>query len=646
MNTCVNSDSVVHGLKTDHLKKISNPFFIFVIVLSVTILVFPMQESFAQTVVDWRNGVGGSIGATLTDVNAENILGAGNGLVIFVHDDNYDVGGGSDTGPNDQISVTITTSQETVAITLPEVGGNTGDFQARVAFLLGEHRFDVTDQIIVSVIDTGCSGVPFFIGNCDPDAIDTLDSTAGFPLGGVFVTTDAQTAFGGMGLLLTETGPNTGVFTQTLSFSTVAQNPASATLLVVPGEMIHFVDDVTGDRTLGLINPATPGVAGVRAAAPETVTATYNDGGGDVTDNLNLIDGNPPGRAGGGPAPPSLVNSSPPSTGGGGGENGAPPTLGLSRVNEVKLVDYGFFHNSDKYEITGFWTPFDKVQINVGEPQSFGMKGAATYPITRVEFGLVPEVGMMHKAEVLVEVWTNNGNPEVVVKQGENLIDQSLISPEVDVRDEDCFEGSGKKDCIFIGFKDVMFREEPFFEVIGLKIVDKKGRSSVVYLNDGFDIVGESMNPPKTDLVSFGKKGMGLEKVEQVDKWKNIWEDEHGIQYVKNEFGTYVRQTPVEMKVNQDEYWTVMERMNNNFVKLIDYEQARAKKIFDYDAIVRDTPESFAYEEPDYKDRFNSDDFVRYMQTQTELATQLWDGKAIQGKLRDAVSTTTVKISE
>ena len=266
----------------------------------------------------------------------------------------------------------------------------------------------------------------------------------------------------------------------------------------------------------------------------------------------------------------------------------------------------------------------------------FGVKSHGTQAIQRVEFGLVPEAGMMHKAEVLIEVWVRPGQERVVVKQGENIIDESAISPQLIIKAADCFEGSGNNDCTFIGVSNIVFREEPFFEVIGLKVADITGRASTVYLNDGFDIVGESMNPPKTDVMDSGKRGVGLIDVTQIDKWNNIWIDEKGIEYFKNSFGTYIRQTPITQEIIQDDSWTVMNRMNSNFEKMINYEAIRAKQIFDSSQIISESPGSFAYEEQNYLDRFLDEDFVRDMKYEADLATQYWDSKEIQGKLRPA----------
>jgi len=73
-----------------------------------------------------------------------------------------------------------------------------------------------------------------------------------------------------------------------------------------------------------------------------------------------------------------------------------------------QAVDYGFYHNPDKYAITDNWhTPFEKITISTGTAQTFGIKVCHNDPIRFAQMCLVPEVGMLHKAELYLQTELN-----------------------------------------------------------------------------------------------------------------------------------------------------------------------------------------------------------------------------------------------
>ena len=610
---------------------VERKYYFMLLILGVSLFSIsnPIQESHAVTTVQWLLDTGGGFGVVTSMGFGEGNLDGGNFVSVRVTDTDQTF---HTNGVIDTISVHITSTVDPsgTTLTLTETGANTGIFEGtNFVFLTGDDRYTISQPMTVRIEDDPGSG------RCTPGVIDTLISTDGITFEGAFIYSDTEVdnTNDGIALDLEETHPDSCAFESKVYFTTGPSDENAKLLQVSEGDIITVLDDFSADIQNAQIIPNKVGTGSISAViANPSVTARYT-GASVATANLQLTDDSLGGRGGGGAVLPSLVVDS--SVMPGSGETGHAPVIGISETN-VKVVDYGFFHNSDKYEMTDrFWTKFEKVKIDVGVPQFFGMKGTGDYPIKLVEFGLVPRVGFMHEAEVLIEVWVNNGAPKVVVKQNENIIDEAKIHSPI-VEEEDCFEGSGKKDCIFIGVSNVIFLERPFFEVIGLKIVDTKGRATIVYLNDGFDFVGESLNPPKTDMKVSDIKGEGQIKVTQIDKWNNIWEDERGVLYEKNEFDTYNRITPIEVEQRKDESWKVMNRMNNNFDAKIQEEMIRAKHSFDANKIINEIIEAFGHPISIQDDRWNDEEFVKNILTQRDVAKQIWNSDEIQNKIKES----------
>lgn len=270
----------------------------------------------------------------------------------------------------------------------------------------------------------------------------------------------------------------------------------------------------------------------------------------------------------------------------GGGDNGRKylgrPTMGLSHITGNQLVDFGFFHNIDKYKISdNFYTPTEKIPIITGEPNHFGLKAyVGDARILVGEISLVPEVGMFHNAEVRLESHFNYDNTlkEIKVFQKDHNIDDSIItSYQITI---DCIENSTRNDCVYIGWDNVIFLEKPIFDKIALNVINDDRRNQITYLNDGFSFTGvDSFNPPviTNAVVERGQ----LEPLTRIDKVNNLWQSESDVIYWQNDFGTFIRQTPYVVILSDDEPVNVMTRNHSDFDELISYSLHRAMKEFD-----------------------------------------------------------------
>ena len=251
------------------------------------------------------------------------------------------------------------------------------------------------------------------------------------------------------------------------------------------------------------------------------------------------------------------------------------PTIGKSHDTLLQIVDYGFFHNENKYAITdNFYTATEKIPIITGESNHFGIKtyvGDAKVMVG--EISLVPEIGAFEKAEVRLESHFDFDGTlkEIKVIQKDNVIQRDIITSYQTKMD--CMQGSGKEDCIYISFDNVVFMESPVFEKIAINVINNKRQYNITYLNDGFSFEGMSFNPP---LMTKGIIDKGyLVDLTRIDKKNNLWISNDVI-YKLNDFGTFIRITPYKVILSPDGPVNVMERNHSDFKKIIEYEKNRA----------------------------------------------------------------------
>lgn len=264
------------------------------------------------------------------------------------------------------------------------------------------------------------------------------------------------------------------------------------------------------------------------------------------------------------------------------------PTFGVSHDDrKTPLVDYGFEWNGKQYKILdNQYTPFDKVQVNVGTFNTAKLKIFSYYNLDMVELALVPDIGKRHEAESAITVYFDyNMKPiDVQVRQNDKIIDGTYLV--VSTKKVECTSDEenkvvlreGETLCHEITIQNIKFNEKPFFEKISLMAVDEHRRVTTTYLNEGFDIVGKSLNPSKTAMI-------GLEEMTQIDKFENLWTNKKGDLYTTNDYGSWILlykvQTP---QVCNDHKFQVLERYNCNFSDVVKQEQEKAiahlKKIY------------------------------------------------------------------
>jgi len=123
--------------------------------------------------------------------------------------------------------------------------------------------------------------------------------------------------------------------------------------------------------------------------------------------------------------------------------------------------------------------------------------------------------------------------------------------------------------------------------------IDHKNRVIITYLNDGFDISGDSLNPMETKQIPGPEKYEGLITVTQAAKYRDIWIAEDGGEFERNESGAfYLINESFKRLVDTEK--TMMNRNHSEFDTLIENETNRAAQILSEQLCKRCSDEPFA----------------------------------------------------
>ena len=275
-----------------------------------------------------------------------------------------------------------------------------------------------------------------------------------------------------------------------------------------------------------------------------------------------------------------------------GNEHLTRPTFGLSHENQEKIVENGFKFNNQTFTLRdNFHTPFAEQSIELGELNSFeatvySQKGLQ---IQEFLFG-IPKVGEAHLAELGIEVWYGyEGNVErVFAVQKSNVIDkQSLIATGEKIK---CKNSDVEENCNNTKIS-MTFLEPLKDKVMAIKAIDYKNRYHITYLNDGFNISDESLNPMPSVKISSNIKGEGPIQVTQSKKYSIYWTSEDGRIYERNSFGSFQ-----QINKSFDRFQDSGEprtRLHSGFGGVLLNEQIRAMQFFNSTQLISELPESF-----------------------------------------------------
>jgi hypothetical protein len=163
---------------------------------------------------------------------------------------------------------------------------------------------------------------------------------------------------------------------------------------------------------------------------------------------------------------------------------------------------------------------------------------------------------------------------------------------------------------------------------MAIKAIDFEKRDQTTYLNEGFDILGNSLNPMTTSLIPPTEKYEGLILVTQTEKYSKYWVAEDGRMFERNNSGSFklINQS-FERFQDSGEPRT---RLHSEFGGVLKYENERALNVFNGTTIISELPDSFSH----YimiSERI-TDELIQEMIIQEQIAKDLLKRKYLQAR--------------
>jgi len=298
------------------------------------------------------------------------------------------------------------------------------------------------------------------------------------------------------------------------------------------------------------------------------------------------------------------------------------PTFGLSHENNKKIVDKGFTFNNQTFAITNnFHTPFAEMPVNLGELNTFEAKVFADHGVRVQEFLFgIPQKGDAHLAELGVEVWFGlfGEIQDIKVIQKSNVIDIDSVT--ATQQKTNCLSSDIDENCI-VTTVSMIFLEPLRDKVMAIKAIDFKNRYQITYLNEGFDVSGQSLNAMNTMMIPSTERYEGLIPLTQTEKYSIHWTAEDGRIFERNDSGSF-------SQINQsfDRFQDVGEprtRLHSGFGGVIAYEQERAKAVYDASEFISELPDYVAYSESTTSERIDKEMKEKMLEQEKECLEYL-----------------------
>ncbi|MDH3677617.1 MAG: hypothetical protein OEQ12_04865 [Nitrosopumilus sp.] len=305
------------------------------------------------------------------------------------------------------------------------------------------------------------------------------------------------------------------------------------------------------------------------------------------------------------------------------------PTFGQSHESHEKIVENGFKFNNQTFSLyDNHHTPFPEQSITIGEVNSFesvvySQKGLR---IQEFLFG-IPEVGKAHLAELGIEVWYDPYGEiqKVLTIQLSNVIDrENIIATSEKIK---CKNSDIEKKCDKTKI-EIMFLEPLRDKVMAIKAIDYKNRYQITYLNEGFDISDESLNPMQTLMIPSTIKGEGSIKVTQSKKYSIYWESEDGRIFERNTFDSFKQINKVFDRFQDS--GDPLTRHHSGFYGVIQHETEKAMKVFNATSLISKIPDSYTLETSDHE-RI-TEEIKETMKEQDQIAQKLLDDSQVQAR--------------
>jgi len=288
-------------------------------------------------------------------------------------------------------------------------------------------------------------------------------------------------------------------------------------------------------------------------------------------------------------------------TGGGKGCNGEcnPPTMGLNKAGDFRLVDKGFKCNGQAVDVLHYYTPFPKIENKVGEPLRCTFKiyeDSGADKIRHFEFAVGKRFGSMMSDEQGKIVWDRTFKGVESVTYDENLFRDVSVKAMGLTK---CRTVSNSANCLLLELSATP--KEPLVDDIIVKtnIWDHRRNAKQNTHNEGIDFVGMTENPLPNYLVVDGRNG--ITTIYTTDYYLEDLDhaiDKYGITWTKINNIWHKDYVAPDMSCNRSTY-IGFDRICPEFTLLKQGQAEMAIQYFDSSMIQSELTEPFAYEFPD-----------------------------------------------
>jgi hypothetical protein len=342
-----------------------------------------------------------------------------------ITDGNY-----SNNGVTDKINVLLNSTSDPTGITLTLTEtGDTGHFyNTNFIFSNGTGLHDISSTQIVGISGYGL--------NINPNVIEKVISGPSNPNSGIWVISSSD--FNGIYLNLTETGPNTGVFTSPLKF-TVGPSVNGSAIKANPGDTVSIVDVYQinhgggnyDDTAVEIVGPNSDTALGALPAKwNDDITIVYK--GVKLLGTINVT--TDPGGGGGGLIRPSLVLDILAAIGG--GNTVQPPSFGGSSYHFSDGLTFTHGTNKTTFDISKYNQDLQKQVMVKGVQVNMTFKTFESYDINGlVHMGLylIPRGQDMITPNSIAAIEWDKGEP-IVVKDPNRILFNATVDESIDDR--------------------------------------------------------------------------------------------------------------------------------------------------------------------------------------------------------------------
>jgi len=266
-----------------------------------------------------------------------------------------------------------------------------------------------------------------------------------------------------------------------------------------------------------------------------------------------------------------------------------PPTFGKNKDGKL-LVSQGFIFNGNPTDVTDFHTPFPLITVITNQTNTVTVKvyeNSGVSYIDLIQLGLgMPEVGSpLNDAQVLLEFWIDNTEIYKIVKVDKNNLVDVVNATTTLVG---CLNDNGEN-CLELSVKYI-YRDQPKYNIMAINAVDFKRNTWNNYMNEGIEVVGESLNDPLLQQVIASKGGVfypqkaGEATLTLSDYKTDMWTDEYGYVWSTNEHGPYlvdIIPPPVKIPDEVSPWSGYNDRWHSEFGEYVKIQQEKAAIIFD-----------------------------------------------------------------